>query len=119
MGDCEVVERMKTAYYTVYAPVVLGLVMGGVATEGNLEVVRRVAVGLGRFYQVQDDFLDLFGDEAVLGKEMGRDVKQGKMTWLVVGPWDRAGSRGGFLRGGMGGGMVVGMEEVYRVMRMR
>ncbi|RAK98472.1 FPP/GGPP synthase family protein [Aspergillus ibericus CBS 121593] len=66
-GRCEVIARMKTAYYTIYAPVVVGMYLGGVGTEENLERMRRIALRLGIYYQ-----------------ESGRDIKDGKCSWLIV-----------------------------------
>lgn len=39
---------------------------------------------LGLAFQLQDDFLDTFGDPAVFGKQIGGDILNGKKTWLWI-----------------------------------
>ncbi|MEO1535366.1 MAG: polyprenyl synthetase family protein, partial [Planctomycetota bacterium] len=39
---------------------------------------------MGKAFQVQDDVLDLTGNEAVVGKSLGRDLKKGKITLPLI-----------------------------------
>ena len=48
--------------------------MAGEATEENLNVARSILIPMGEYFQVQDDYLDCYGDPAVIGK-----VKIGKI----------------------------------------
>jgi farnesyl diphosphate synthase len=73
----------KTAFYTIYMPVAAGMLLAGVPKSGGAyDLARRLCVEMGRYFQIQDDFLDLYGDPAVIGK-IGTDVEDGKCCWLV------------------------------------
>jgi len=51
------------------------------ATEEQLQALTTFGYGIGLAFQIQDDILDLIGDEAKLGKSTNSDVKQGKVTY--------------------------------------
>lgn len=72
----------KTAYYSFYLPVALALYMAGLATPDNLQAAKDVLIPLGEYFQVQDDYLDCYGDPIHIGK-IGTDIKDNKCSWLV------------------------------------
>lgn len=72
----------KTAYYSFYLPVALAMYMAGVATEENLKAAKDVLIPLGEYFQIQDDYLDCYGDPIHIGK-IGTDIKDNKCSWLV------------------------------------
>lgn len=73
----------KTAYYSFYLSISLALLYLGKASDHSLKVVREIALPMGDYFQVQDDFLDAFGDPEVLGK-VGTDIADNKCSWLVI-----------------------------------
>ncbi|KFY14874.1 hypothetical protein V492_02358 [Pseudogymnoascus sp. VKM F-4246] len=72
----------KTAYYSFYLPVALALHQLGIATEKNLKQAEAILIPLGTYFQIQDDYLDNFGDPAHIGK-IGTDILDNKCSWLV------------------------------------
>ncbi|KIV86042.1 farnesyl pyrophosphate synthase [Exophiala sideris] len=72
----------KTAYYSFYLPVALALHYLRLATPQNLKQAHDILIPLGEYFQIQDDYLDAFGDPAVIGK-IGTDIKDNKCGWLI------------------------------------
>jgi geranylgeranyl diphosphate synthase type II len=66
----------------------IGAAMAG-ASDEDIKKVYRFATELGLAFQLQDDMLDSFGDEA-LGKKIGGDILEGKQTYLMVQAMNRA-----------------------------
>ena len=54
------------------------------APAAQRDALRRYGMAYGRAFQMQDDRLDLLGDEAALGKPVGGDLRDGKATLLVL-----------------------------------
>ena len=50
----------------------------------NAEKVYEMAVNLGIAFQLQDDYLDVWGDPATFGKEIGGDIVNNKKTYLLI-----------------------------------
>ena len=72
----------KTAYYSFYLPVALALHYLQLASSSNLKQAHDILIPLGEYFQIQDDYLDAFGDPSVIGK-MGTDIKDNKCSWLI------------------------------------
>ncbi|MCD8231041.1 MAG: polyprenyl synthetase family protein [Clostridiales bacterium] len=67
----------------IEASMLIGAVLGG-ADEEQQEVIRRAAGDVGLAFQIQDDILDMVGDQAVLGKPIGSDEKNEKTTYVTI-----------------------------------
>ncbi len=73
----------KTAIYTYENPLHIGAILAG-ANEDDLEIISKYAIPGGVGFQLQDDMLGLFGDTEKTGKPAHSDLRQGKMTLLIV-----------------------------------
>ena len=60
-----------------------GAIIGG-ASENNCRQLYEFGKKIGIAFQIQDDYLDAFGDAAIFGKEAGGDIKQNKKTFLLL-----------------------------------
>ena len=61
----------------------LGAILGG-AGEGNQQHLYEFGKNLGIAFQVQDDYLDAFGDPDKFGKQVGGDILSNKKTFLLI-----------------------------------
>jgi len=77
------IVKYKTAFYSFYLPVALGMYMAGILDEQLHLRAKSVLLEIGHLFQVQDDYLDCYGDPSVTGKH-GLDIEDGKCSWLVV-----------------------------------
>ncbi len=61
----------------------MGALMAG-ASKDEREAFYQYGVKLGLAFQLQDDYLDTYGDPAVFGKKIGGDILNDKKTWLLI-----------------------------------
>jgi len=83
MDRYKAIVEHKTAFYTFYLPVALAMHMAGYNDQEVFRQVKTILLEMGYFFQVQDDFLDCFGNPEITGK-IGTDIKENKCTWLSV-----------------------------------
>jgi len=77
----EMIE-LKTAVL-LGAAIEMGAKLAG-ASEVDQVHLRKYAINSGVSFQLQDDFLDVYGDPEKFGKKVGGDIIQGKKTYLYL-----------------------------------
>lgn len=78
--------KYKTIFYSFYLPVALGMLLSGFRLEANADSFKEAYDAchiIGEYFQVQDDLLDCYGTKEQIGK-VGRDIEEGKCTWLAA-----------------------------------
>ena len=73
----------KTSWYTVASPCRLGAVVAGAPTK-VLDDLREFGLKLGVAFQIQDDALNLVGDQKKYGKAKSEDILEGKRTLILL-----------------------------------
>ena len=106
----DVIERKTAKLFEAAAQ--LGAVLGD-ADAAREDAFRRFGMLLGTAFQIMDDVLDYEGDAAVIGKNLGDDLAEGKMTLpliraLAVGTPDEA----AVIRHAVGGGGLTDFAPV-------
>ncbi len=88
LGD-DVTEEMllyihehKTAAL-IQAAMTIGAVLAG-AAQAEIAVLERCAYNIGVAFQIQDDILDVTSSLEVLGKQVGSDEKNHKLTYVAM-----------------------------------
>ncbi len=60
------------------------------AAEPDAEAIYQYGMNLGVAFQLQDDILDVYGDPATFGKEIGGDIMNNKKTFMLINAINRA-----------------------------
>lgn len=73
----------------IESSLMVGAILGGATREQVLKM-EKVGSNVGIAFQIQDDILDIEGDEKDLGKPIGSDIKNGKSTYVSLYGMDKA-----------------------------
>lgn len=76
------VQRGKTACMFIYPLRAAGRLCG--ASDEEIDALSRYGEAFGRVFQATDDLLDVIGDSAEVGKTLGKDAEQGKLTMVSL-----------------------------------
>jgi geranylgeranyl diphosphate synthase type II len=74
--------RLKTAVLLGFA-LQLGAVLAGASKE-DVDRIYSFGVNIGVGFQLQDDLLDVYADQAKFGKQVGGDIISNKKTFLLL-----------------------------------
>jgi len=86
-NDVAISEYLKMIEYKTAVLVAAALKMGAIiagATERNQDLIYEFGRNLGLAFQLQDDYLDAFGDPKTFGKQVGGDIIENKKTYLFI-----------------------------------
>ena len=83
------IVKYKTAFYTFVLSTRLAMYLAGRTNPDEHRLVEQIMLQIGELFQIQDDYLDCYGDPGVIGK-IGTDIRDGKCSWLVVAALERA-----------------------------
>ncbi|WP_373827722.1 polyprenyl synthetase family protein, partial [Bacteroides heparinolyticus] len=80
--------RLKTSVLLA-ASLKIGALLGGASVE-DAEYLYDFGMNLGVAFQLKDDFLDVYGDAAVFGKNIGGDILCNKKTYMLIKAFEHA-----------------------------
>ena len=88
--EAEYIEmiRLKTSVLLACA-VKLGALLAD-APAGDVENLYKFGERIGLAFQLQDDYLDVYGDPKVFGKTIGGDIMSNKKTYMLINAFSRA-----------------------------
>jgi len=123
VGRFEWISEYKTAFYSFYCPVAVGMIFAGIEDDSVFEAAKKVLIKMGIYFQAQDDHLDCFAPPEELGK-IGTDIQDGKCSWVFAHAFNAASSeQKGILKKHYGNCKAGSDEEqivkkVYRDLKM-
>lgn len=85
--DVTIPEYLKMIEYKTAVLVAAAMKMGAIIAETsgeNADLIYEFGLNLGLAFQLQDDYLDAFGDPKTFGKQVGGDIIENKKTYLYL-----------------------------------
>jgi geranylgeranyl diphosphate synthase type I len=83
LETARLIATYKSGKYTIERPLHLGAALAGRLDE-LADALSAYGLPLGEAFQLRDDLLGVFGDDAATGKPVGDDLREGKPTVLVA-----------------------------------
>ncbi|MCR5625889.1 MAG: polyprenyl synthetase family protein [Lachnospiraceae bacterium] len=88
LDDILFIHEKKTACL-LESSAMIGAILAG-ASEDDIKKTEELASKTGTAFQIRDDILDVEGDEEELGKPIGSDERNGKVTYVTIKGLERA-----------------------------
>jgi len=85
--DVSIPEYLKMIQYKTAVLVAAAMKMGAIiaeTSEDNANLIYNFGLNLGLAFQLQDDYLDAFGNPETFGKQVGGDIIENKKTYLYL-----------------------------------
>lgn len=85
--DVTIPEYLKMIEYKTAVLVAAAMKMGAIVaetSEKDADLIYDFGLNLGLAFQLQDDYLDAFGDPETFGKQVGGDIIENKKTYLYL-----------------------------------
>ena len=79
--DIMEIYRLKTSWYTVVGPFILGMILGNSKAK-DIKTFEKVLEPLGIAFQIKDDILGIYSSKEILGKSVYSDIEEFKQTIL-------------------------------------
>ena len=86
-NDVSIAEYLKMIEYKTAVLVAASMKMGAIVAETSTEnanLIYDFGLNLGLAFQLQDDYLDAFGNPKTFGKQVGGDIIENKKTYLYI-----------------------------------
>jgi geranylgeranyl diphosphate synthase type II len=86
-NDVTIPEYLKMIEYKTAVLVAAAMKMGAIVaqtSEENANLIYEFGLNLGLAFQLQDDYLDAFGNPETFGKQVGGDIIENKKTYLYL-----------------------------------
>lgn len=119
-GDANLTEaehfeivQSKTAYLFAGCARIGGML--GPITRDQQEALWQYGLNIGMAFQIVDDLLDFTGEEVALGKPVGGDLREGKLTLPVIHMRDRGGPRAAALLRKVVEAREVSLDEWHEI----
>jgi geranylgeranyl diphosphate synthase type II len=85
--DISVEEYMEMIRLKTAVLIACSLKMGAIianASDSDADLLYEFGINIGLAFQLQDDWLDVYGDPKLFGKKIGGDIRSNKKTYLLL-----------------------------------